>query len=412
MSNERQFVKDVFGTLITFQDGRQVIDAASGVFNLLFGYNHPRIESAVIRQMRQASFLPSDILHEPRTELCSQLARLAPKSINNPRVRLRDVCGSGANEGAIKMAQRATSRTTVVAFERAHHGQSLVMTALSGDASRRAMIPATRVDYVRHVPYADGFQMPETIREALYSISDPACVIVEPVQGNGGNIVPSRWFPELLRGYCDQTGALSIADEVQTFGRLGTVFGSDAIGLKPDIVTLAKGLASGHPLGAIVFPAKHDVLGKNDHSFTSGGHVLSVAAALATLQELLMPGVLSRVETNGAFIREKLNGIRDRHRCVQQVQGLGHMFGISFVDSEGLPSADIANAVADCALEEFDLRLRTSMYGRGNTVKIRPPLNVSDEDLEEILSRLESAIDAVVTSKRYFKENVNVEVRY
>jgi 4-aminobutyrate aminotransferase len=227
--------------------------------------------------------------------------------------------------------------------------------------------------------------------------NDPACMIVEPVLANGGNIVPPPGYFSAVRRLCDERGIVLIADEVQTgLGRTGHMFASEALGLRPDIVTVGKGLGGlGLPIGAILMRSELDVLEAHDHSFTSGGWLVALKAAVATIDVISAPGFLERVRQAGVLLGRLLGELVAVYPCVADARGVGLMWGIEVADAHGAPDPELTREIVDRAYQR-GLIVRSSAYGRGNVVKVRPSLIITDGELHALVDRLADAIgDAI-----------------
>ncbi|WP_225830206.1 aspartate aminotransferase family protein [Streptomyces sp. NK08204] len=394
-------------------DGRSLLDAASGTFNLPLGYAHPHVVTAVQEQAGRVSHASSHFTRPAGAALATRLLAHAPEQLS--RGWIRDVSGSTANECAVKIAQKYTGRRQVVSFFLSHHGQTMATTAMSGNAFRRRHFPATATTETLVVPgaychrcfYNSSYPSCQAlcatrIEDFLEyaSSGDVAAVLVEPVLGNGGNIVPPPEFFRELRRICDRHGIVLIADEVQTaLGRTGHMFASQRLGLEPDVITLAKGLGGiGLPIGAVLMREELDVLDAHEHSFTSGASLLGLAAAHATLDVLEQPGFLERVDALGETLGARLRDLADEVPAVSDVRGLGYMWGIELSRPDGSPDPELARETIAAAESGHDLVVRGSRYGLGNVVKVRPALVAEERDLDDICARLRLALlDATKT---------------
>ena len=222
-----------------------------------------------------------------------------------------------------------------------------------------------------------------------------AAFIVEPISGNGGNIVPPEGYFRALRKFCDDTGVKLILDEIQTgIGRTGRMFAAEHFGVEPDAITIAKGLGgSGAQVAAILASDELAGLPSDQHSFTYGSNVMAAAAAIATLDVIDDEDFLSNVRSTGAHIMARLNEMQKRHAVMDDVRGVGLMIGIEITDSEGNPDVELTNLLAERAME-FGLILRTSRYGRGNVLKIRPPLILTMAEADLICDRFDQLLTA------------------
>ncbi|MFK4188850.1 aspartate aminotransferase family protein [Streptomyces sparsogenes] len=400
------------GLTVELEDGTALLDAVSGTFNVPLGYNHPAVVDAIREQSARGVHLASEFTRDRARQVLQPLLAHAPQGVS--AAWMRDLTGSTANECAVRIAQKATGRAEVISLFLSHHGQTLYTTGLSGNAFRRAAFPsgpATGVKmpapYCHRCFYAQsypdcGLLCAERLADFVEfaSSGSVAAVIVEPVLGNGGNVVPPPGYFERLREICDQHGILIIADEVQTgLGRLGTVFGSTTVGLRPDIITLAKGLGGiGVPVGAVLMREELDVLDSYEHSFTSGANPLALAAAEATIRVITDAAFLADVRRKGAVLGARLRQLGRASGLVSEVRGTGMMWGLELSRPDGSPAPETAREVIRVAREEERLILRPSRYGFGNVVKVRPALIADDSEVADITARLERALIRVERS--------------
>ncbi|MET9296277.1 aspartate aminotransferase family protein [Streptomyces sp. NPDC003077] len=388
-------------------DGKQYIDCASGTFNLSLGYGHPEVVKALRDQAERLVHATSVFQTEPVNALVRRLVELSPANLT--KVHLKVSGGSTANEGAVKMAQVLTGRRDVITLFRSHHGQTLMTATMSGESFRKAPFPSL-LPGVLHVPdpyclrcfYRErpetcGLLCVERINDFIEHASSGsvACVVVEPVSGSGGNIVPPDGYLAALRRLCDERGIVLIFDEVQTgIGRVGRMFAAEHFGVRPDILTTAKGLGgSGAQVAAILADERLSGLSGDHHSFTYGGNTLAAAAAVATLDVIARPGFLENVREVGAHIMERLRHLAAAHPYVVDVRGLGLMIGVEVADRDGRPDAALARSLARHGMDH-GLILRTSRYGRGNVVKIRPPLVITRPEADLLCDRLDALFAA------------------
>lgn len=397
------------GLHLELTDGTVLLDAVSGTFNLPLGYDHPAVVDAVRSQVGAIAHAGSEFTKERAASIMQPLLEHAPEGIGAAWVR--DVTGSTANECAIRLAQKATGRHEVLSLFLSHHGQTMVTTALSGNAFRRASFPGTATAGAKvPAPYCHrcffgqtypscGVMCADRIDDVIEfaSSGSVAAMIVEPVLGNGGNIVPPPGYFDKLRQICDEHGILIIADEVQTgLGRLGTVFGSTAMGLRPDIITLAKGLGGiGIPTAAVLMRPELDVLDSFEHSFTSGANPIALAAARATIEIITDEDFLRSVRSKGETLGERLRDLGTTSENISEVRGLGMMWGLEFSHPDGTPAPELTQEVVRLARAEERLILRPSRYGFGNVVKVRPALTATEEELTEITDRLARVVKLV-----------------
>ena len=396
------------GPVVVDADGNRYLDFAAGIAVASTGHCHPDVVAAVQRQAERLLHLcATDFYNEDVVALAEGLARRAP----GPGPWRVFFANSGAEvvEAAIKLARLRTGRPKVVAFYGAFHGRTygaLSLTA-SKPVQRRGYAPL--LPEVLHTHYAYCYRCPvnrhpdtckveclDLLTETMFSTTtDPgeiAAVIVEPVQGEGGYVVPHAGFLPRLREVTRRHGILLIADEVQCgMGRTGRMFASEHFGLEPDIVTLAKGIASGMPLGALL--ARDDVMKweSGGHGSTFGGNPVSIAAGLATLR-LLEEGLIANAERVGRVL---MTALRDRlggHAVVGDVRGLGLMVGVEIVRDRFRrePAPDLRERILE---EAFKRGLLLLGCGR-STIRLAPPLIVDEEDAATAARILEEAVVA------------------
>jgi 4-aminobutyrate aminotransferase len=389
-------------------DGRRYLDCAAGTFNLSLGYSHREVLDVVREQMEKLIHCTSSLQNEPVNRLVRKLAEVAPKNLT--RVHPKVSSGSVANEGAVKMAQYVTGKRDVISFFHSHHGQSMMTLSISGSASRREPYPALYEAglqvpgpycyrcFYKLTPDTCNFLCVERIHDFLEHAGSGrvACMILEPITGNGGNVVPPPGWLQAIRALCDERGIMLIFDEIQTgIGRTGKMFAADHFGVSPNAMTLSKGLGgTGFQVSAILteeslgaFPAHH-------HAFTYGANVLAAAAAAKTLEIVGRPGFLDHVTAMGDYIMERLRAAQRRHRFIGDVRGVGLMIGAEIVAPDGAPDVDRTNRIARAALDH-GLIIRTSGYGHGNVIKIRPPLIIQAHEAEYLCDHLDALLAEV-----------------
>jgi len=407
LAKELLLATEAEGIYVRDTQGREYIDCASGTFDQPLGYKHPVVVEAVQRQMKELAYVGSPLLSHAQLELAAKLVAISPRNLT--RVHLRDLTGSTAIEGAIKMAQAYTGKRGVITLFAGHHGQTYFTTNLSGNAFRRQLYPVGGPEVV-HVPSAQcnrcfyGKTYPSCELHCVDRIQDfleyasggsVAAVVVEPVLGNGGNIVPPHGYFQKLRKLCDEHGMLLIFDEVQTgLGRLGHMFAADYFEVEPHIMVLAKGLGGPVPRGAILLEDRLEKMPRYQHSSTGGSSLVSVASALATISVLQQPGFLEGVRRVGAFLGERLHALKQKHPIIGDVRGLGLMWGMEIVLPNGAPDVALCNRLAHEG-REHGLLLRTSRYGYGNVIKVRPPLIITESQVVELVERLERLLRSV-----------------
>lgn len=381
-------------------DGKKHIDAASGTFNLPLGYTNDSVGSRIKEQIDRGCHLSSSYTREMSQTLLERLRTYLPKDLS--RTWIRDVSGSGAVECAIRMAQKHTGRSGVISFYLSHHGQSLATAQISGNAFRiqnfKVEIPGSiKLPFPPTTLADDSVSCEENNFIDLEQVlemgtnNNIACLILEPIMGNGGNIVIPQAFYRYIRSFCSKHNIVLIADEVQTcFGRTGTFFASSGYAkeLDPDILVFAKGATGiGIPMGGVFMRPELDVLESFEHSSTCGANPLSLVAMDETINVLEKEEVINNVRVHEPFLRECLLKLQSKYDCISKVRGVGYMYAFD------TPSVDFANKFIEAASEN-GLIVRGARYGRGSTVKVRPPLICKKKEIEEISDLLEKTISS------------------
>ena len=387
-------------------EGREYLDCVSGTFNLSLGHNHPDVVAAIKRQSEELIFASSMFQTDPTNRVMELLVELSPANLT--RVNLRSSGGSTANEGAIKIAQLHTGRRDVIVPFRTHVGQTLATSALNGMARLRTPFPPTypgavavpdpyclRCFYRQH-PDSCGFWCVDRIDDFLTyaSSGSVACMIIEPITGVGGNVIPPPGYLQRLREFCDEREIVLIFDENQTsFGRTGRLTAADAFGVQPHIMTVSKGLGgSGLPLAGILTEERLVGMERSLHGFTAGGHPLAAAAAIATLEHIRQPEFLKSVRTLGAALLADLVALRDDFPEVSDARGLGLMLGVEVSEPDGSRSNRLGRELHK-ALMARGVVTRLSEHGLGNVIELRPPLILTPEDARVIAERFSEALE-------------------
>ena len=395
------------GSVIEDVDGNTYIDFSAGIAVVNVGHSHPKVVEAVRKQTGELMhFAGTDFYYDVQTRLAERLAKLAPGK-GAKKVFLAN-SGTEANEAAIKIAKWNTRRGMFLAFLGAFHGRT--MGALSLTASKRVQkerfFPS--MPGVVHVPYAYCYRCPykltypscdlycANIIEDLYMSTvappaDTAGIFVEPVQGEGGYIVPPPGWLSRIAEIAKDNDLLLVADEVQTgFGRTGRMFGVDHEGVVPDIMTLAKALGSGLPIAAAVFDAHLDFGVAGAHSNTFGGNPVACASALATLDVIEDEGLVANSERLGKRMASRLDAMKERYDIIGDHRGLGLMRVTEFVSDPASKKADpnVRNAILKDAYEHGVVTLPCGESG----IRYIPALNIPEDLLDAGLDIIEECI--------------------
>jgi len=374
-----------YGSHVEDVDGNVFLDFNAGIAVCATGHCHPEVVDAITQQASELiHYCTSDFYVPVYERLCSRLAALAPFP-GDARVFLTN-SGTEAVEGAIKLARSSTGRFHVVSFLGSFHGRSYGgMSASASKAKHRSPFGPLLPGMV-HAPYADLFgrahrdrpeiavdnYLEDVLFRRIVHPEDVAAVLVEPVLGEGGYLVPPVEWIRRLREICDAHGILLIADEIQSgVGRTGSMWAIEHFGVQPDIVLSAKGLASGMPLGALIARSSIMSWEPGAHGSTFGGNPVSCAAALATL-DLVESGLMDNARRVGELILQGLEPLRS-HAGVHDVRGLGLMIGVEFETDE------LADAVQGACFERGLLVLRAG----DETIRISPPLVLTEAEARE-----------------------------
>lgn len=364
------------GSFLYLADGTRIIDLVSGIAVSSLGHRHPRVLEAVRKQLDRHLHVMvyGEFAIEAQVALAERLAALLPPPLSRVYFTMT---GTEANEGALKLAKKYTGRGRMVAFDRSYHGDTHGSLSVTGRAVYREPFEPLLPD-VTFLPFGDVGAL-ETIDDSV------ACVITEPIQGEGGVRVASREWMVALRDRCTRTGALLILDEIQTgFGRTGTLFAFEGYGIVPDILTVAKAFGGGMPLGAfIASDAVMDCLRRDpplSHVTTFGGHPVSCAAGLAALDVLIEDNLPSRAGAIGKRVRDALV-----HPLISEIRGKGAMLGMLLRDAE-VTARVVRRCLDDGVLLGWTLH-------SDSLVRIAPPLTIQESVLDEALSVIRTALD-------------------
>jgi 4-aminobutyrate aminotransferase len=373
------------------------------------GHSHPDVVQAIVDQARKFIHMSgTDFYYEPQVRLGEELSAVAP--MPGPHRSFFANSGTEANEAALKLAKHHTRRHHVIAFFGAFHGRtmgSLSLTA-SKPAHRRGFAPF--VPGVYHAPYANCYRCPvgatpescaaeclrfieEQIFVHLVAPEEVAAIVVEPIQGEGGYVVPPDVFHQRLREITSRHGILLVVDEIQSgMGRTGKMFAIEHAGVTPDIVTAAKGIASGLPLG--VATARADVMSwpPGTHASTFGGNPVACAASLATLR-LLRDGLMANAERVGAHLLAGARALMAKHPLIGDVRGRGLMVGIELVRDRA--TKERATTERDRVVKECFTRGLLVLGAGQNAIRLSPPLVLTTEQADTALAILDQALTAV-----------------
>lgn len=364
------------GVTVTAADGREYVDLLGGIAVNSLGHAHPAVVDAVSRQVAELGHVSNLYVHPRVVELAERLESLL--AVDEPARAFFCNSGAEANEAAFKIARR-TGRSRIIAAENGFHGRTMGALAMTGQPAKRepfAPLPAG----VEFFPYGNIEALTALVGQAP---GDTAAVIIEPLQGEGGVVEPPEGFLADVRALCTEHGILMIVDEVQTgIGRTGAMFASRRAGVVPDVITLAKGLGGGLPIGACLgIGAAGELLTAGQHGTTFGGNPISCAAALAVLETIESDDLIAHVDRLGKFLAAEIECLD--HPLVDHVRGHGLLLGIVL-------TAPLAKAVEEAA--------RAAGYLVGATtadvVRLAPPLILTEEQAARFVAGLPAILDA------------------
>lgn len=397
------------GTQVWDVDGQRYIDFTSGIAVTSTGHCHPKVVAAIRKQADQFLHMSgTDFYYSVQIELAEKLTKIAPMKEQSQVFFVNS--GTEANEAAIKLARYATGRSQFIGFLHSFHGRSMGSLAFTSSKAiqRQGFFPM--MDGVTHIPYPDtyrpvldqtryddyGERVVDYLEKEIFSTIVPANevagILVEPIQGEGGYVVPTPKFFTALRKLCNKYGIVLIADEVQTgMGRTGTWWCIEQFGVEPDIVTTAKGIASGLPLGAMIARKSLMKWVPGSHGNTFGGNPVACAAALATLD--VLEKNLSHVKDQGEYAMKRLVKMKENFSFIGDVRGKGLLLGVDIVKNKQTHEAD--HDLRDMILHQaFNSRLL--LLGCGpSTLRIIPPLTVPHKILSEGLDVLERVFEKI-----------------
>jgi 4-aminobutyrate aminotransferase len=402
-------------------DGRRYLDFTCGIGVTNTGHCHPAVVEAIREQAGKLLHGQVNIVyHRPLLELVAALREVVHPSLDT---FFFSNSGAEAVEASVKLARQATKRTDVIVFQGGFHGRTAGAMALTSSKGKYRGGYAPLPSGVHIAPYASCLRCPvarlqgkaaelsaaapadagccqnplEQLRTMLHTQTtahDVAALLIEPVLGEGGYVVPPASFLQGLRQICDEEGILLIVDEVQTgFGRTGSLFAYEQFGVVPDILVMAKGLASGLPLSGIA--ARRELMERwtpGSHGGTYGGNALAAAAAVATLQVMREERLPEHAATMGQYLRAELRKIQAADSGISDVRGMGLMIGVEFATAEGQPDAARVKKILGAARERGMLLLNCGIDD--NVIRFIPPLVINQQHAREALEMFAAALDA------------------
>lgn len=405
-------VAKAFGSTIIDIDGKQWIDFAGAIGTLNVGHTHPKVTEAVKQQVEKFLHPGFNVMmYEGYINLAEKLCEITPGNFNKQAILLNS--GAEAVENAVKIARRYTKRQAVVSFIRGFHGRTNMTMSMTSKVKPYKFGFGPFAPEVYQAPYPYTYHKPENVSEEAYieqvieefkdffistvSPENVACVVMEPIQGEGGFIIPPKKFVQAVYAFCQKHGIVFVADEIQTgFGRTGTLFAIEQFDVVPDLITVSKSLAAGLPLSGVV--GKAEIMSAAEPGELGGtyaGNPVACAAALAVIDVIQEENLLQKSEVVGQKIEAKLHELAIKYGFLGEIRRLGSMVAVEIVkdrDSK-TPDKDKTGKVTKYANENGLLLLSAGI--KGNVIRFLAPLVITDEELNNGLAILEKAFDSV-----------------
>lgn len=394
------------GVNVWDRDGRQYLDFTSGIAVVNTGHCHPEVVRAIQEQAAKIIHAQQNILaHEPMLRASAELVDTLPDSLNQV---FWTNSGAEAVESAVKLAKIATKRPAVIAFRGAFHGRTHAAMALTSSRAKVRGHYEPLLPSIYYAPYPYYFRSPvgtdeetsdafylaelESLFDTMVMPDDVAAIIVESIAGEGGYLIPSARWMQGLREICDRHGILLIMDEIQTgVGRTGRMWGFEHFGVTPDIITVAKGIASGMPVSAVVADkALMDKWPAGSHGGTYGANAVGTAAAAATLRVMKNEGLVENARVMGERLTAGLLEIQRSNPSIGDVRGPGLMVAVEFVKEDGSPDPGRVNRVIQACLEDGILLITCGTYDQA--IRVIPPLVVNEEQIDRFLDVFGNAV--------------------
>lgn len=401
--------KEAKGATIVDIEGNDWIDFAAAIGTLNVGHSHPKVVSAVKDQVEK--FLHPGfnvIMYDSYIRLAEKLAEITPGSFEKQVVLLNS--GAEAVENAVKIARKYTKKQAVVAFTNGYHGRTNLTMGMTSKVKPYKYEFGPFAPEIYKAPYPYMYRKPEGITDEAYvdhiieqfhdffiSTIAPemvACVVMEPIQGEGGFIVPPKKFVQAVANFCKENNIVFVADEIQTgFARTGTLFAIEQFDVEPDLMTVSKSLAAGLPLSGVVGRKEMmEVSTAGELGGTYAGSPVACEAALAVIDIIKDEKLCEKAQVLGDKLTKHLHGYAEKYAFVGDIRGLGAMVAVELVDEHKAPNKAAATAIAKYANDNGLLLLTAGI--KGNVIRFLSPLVITDEELEKGLAILDRAFEA------------------
>lgn len=400
--------RDAKGSTIIDLDGNEFIDFAGAIGTLNVGHTHPKVTKAIKEQIDKFLHPGFNVMmYEGYIELAEKLCEITPGNFKKQALLLNS--GAEAVENAVKVARKYTGRQAVVSFVRGFHGRTNMTMSMTSKVKPYKFGFGPFAPEVYQAPYPYPYQRPESLSEEEYTDQviqafkdffvetvapeTIACIVMEPVQGEGGFIIPPKKFVQAVRDFCTLHGIVFVADEIQTgFGRTGAYFGIDHFDVVPDLITVSKSLAAGLPLSGVV--GRREILDASapgELGGTYAGSPVACAAALAVIDIMEEENLSEKAERSGEKIESKLSELQEKYGFVGEIRRLGAMVAVEVVDNRQNKNPDQDKTAAITKYANNNGLLLLSAGIKGNVIRFLAPLVITDEELNKGLDILEDA---------------------
>jgi len=393
------------GQFLYDETGREYLDMFAGIVTVSVGHCHPKVTQRTVDQLQQLQHTSTVFMTQPMVDLAEKLAEIAPGDLCKSYVTNS---GTEANEAAIQMARHATGRFEVIALEHSYHGQSHLASSLTANTNWRPETPpAAGVVFAanaycyrcpfKKTPDNCSLECARDVERVIQTQTSgkPAVMIAEPIQGVGGAITPPDDYFKEVKKILEKYGVLFIADEVQTgFGRTGKhMFGITGWGVQPDLMTMAKGLGNGLPVGAVITTAEIADKSQRQVINTFGGNPVSAATACAVIETILEEKLMDNCRVVGDYLMEGLKDLQKDYPIMADVRGKGLMIGVELADENKTPLAKETARVVELAKDNGVILGKGGLWG--SVLRIKPPMSITRDNVDTCLKVLRKALDVV-----------------
>lgn len=393
------------GQFLYDEKGREYLDMFAGIVTVSVGHCHPKVTEATIKQVQQLEHTSTIFMTQPMVDLAEKLAEITPGNLSKSYITNS---GTEANEGAVLMARLATGQDDIIALEHSYHGQSHLASTLTGNHNWRPdSRPAAGVAFAanaycyrcpfKKTPDNCNLECAQDVERVIQTQTNgkPAAMIAEPIQGVGGTITPPDGYFQEVKRILDKYGAKFIADEVQTgFGRTGKhMFGISNWDVQPDIITMAKGLGNGLPIGAFITTPEIAESGQKQVINTFGGNPVSCSTALAVIETIEEEKLMNNAREVGDYLMEGLKDLQKSYPIMADVRGKGLMVGVEIAAKDKTPMAAETAKIVELAKDDGVIIGKGGIFA--NVVRIKPPLSITKADVDTCLKSMRKALEAV-----------------